>query len=161
VSRGDDSGTHTKEQSLWKATGLKQEKVLKPIFKKGKKSMITFTHPEGLGDWYLSIGQGMGKSLTYAEEKQAYLLADRGTYLKYKLGRDQGLDLKILVEGDPLLFNPYGVIPVNPAKHPHVKVDLATTFAEWIISFKGQALIANYQLLGEQLFYPDAIPDAR
>jgi tungstate transport system substrate-binding protein len=161
VSRGDDSGTHTKEQSLWKATGLKQEKVLKPIFKKGKKSMITFTHPEGLGDWYLSIGQGMGKSMTYAEEKQAYLLADRGTYLKYKLGRDQGLDLNILVEGDPLLFNPYGVIPVNPAKHPHVKVDLATTFAEWITSFKGQALIANYQLLGEQLFYPDAIPDAR
>jgi tungstate transport system substrate-binding protein len=161
VSRGDDSGTHTKEQSLWKATGLPQEKVLKSIFKKGKKTMVTFSHPKGLGDWYLSIGQGMGKSLTYAEEKQAYILADRGTYLKYKLGRNQGLDLNILVEGDPLLYNPYGVIPVNPAKHPHVKVDLATTFAEWITSHKGQALIANYKLLGEQLFYPDAIPDAR
>ena len=161
VSRGDDSGTHTKEQDLWKATGLPQEKVLKSIYKKGKKSMVTFMHPMGLGDWYLSIGQGMGKALTYAEEKQGYILADRGTYLKYKLGRNQGLDLNILVEGDPLLYNPYGVIPVNPAKHPHVKNDLAVTFAEWITSQKGQALIANYKLLGEQLFYPDAIPDAR
>jgi len=161
VSRGDDSGTHTKEQNLWKATGLPLEKVLKSIVKKGKKSMLTFMHPQGLGTWYLSIGQGMGKALTYAEEKQAYVLADRGTYLKYKLGRNQGLDLNILVEGDPSLFNPYGVIPVNPAKYPHVKIDLAKTFAEWITSYKGQALIANYKLLGQQLFFPDAIPDAR
>ena len=161
VSRGDDSGTHTKEQNLWKATGLPQEKVLKSIVKKGKKSMLTFMHPQGLGTWYLSIGQGMGKALTYAEEKQAYVLADRGTYLKYKLGRNQGLDLNILVEGDPSLYNPYGVIPVNPAKYPHVKIDLAKTFAAWITSDKGQALIANYKLLGQQLFFPDAIPDAR
>ena len=161
VSRGDDSGTHTKEQNLWKATGLPLEKVLKSIVKKGKKSMLTFMHPQGLGTWYLSIGQGMGKALTYAEEKQAYVLADRGTYLKYKLGRNQGLDLNILVEGDPSLYNPYGVIPVNPAKYPHVKIDLAKTFAEWITSYKGQALIANYKLLGQQLFFPDAIPDAR
>ncbi len=161
VSRGDDSGTHTKEQDLWKATGLPQEKVLKSIVKKGKKGMVTFMHPKGLGTWYLSIGQGMGKSLTYAEEKQAYILADRGTYLKYKLGRNQGLDLNILVEGDPSLYNPYGVIPVNPARYPNVKVDLATTFAEWITSHKGQALIANYKLLGQQLFFPDALPDAR
>lgn len=161
VSRGDDSGTHTKEQDLWKATGLPQEKVLKSIVKKGKKNMVTFMHPKGLGTWYLSIGQGMGKALTYAEEKQAYILADRGTYLKYKLGRNQGLDLNILVEGDPSLYNPYGVIPVNPAKYAHVKADLAQTFAEWVTSQRGQALIANYKLLGQQLFFPDAIPDAR
>ncbi len=161
VSRGDDSGTHTKEQDLWKATGLPMEKILKSIVKKGKKRMVSFSHPKGLGDWYLSIGQGMGKSLTYAEEKQAYILADRGTYLKYKLGRKEGLDLNIQVEGDAQLYNPYGVIPVNPAKHAHVKNNLATTFAQWITSQRGQALIANYKLLGEQLFYPDAIPDAR
>ena len=161
VSRGDDSGTHTKEQDLWKATGLPQEKVLKSIVKKGKKRMVTFMHPKGLGTWYLSIGQGMGKALTYAEEKQAYVLADRGTYLKYKLGRNQGLDLNILVEGDPSLYNPYGVIPVNPAKYAQVKADLAQTFADWITSQRGQALIANYKLLGQQLFFPDAIPDAR
>lgn len=161
VSRGDDSGTHTKEQALWKATGLPIKNTTTEIVKKGKKSSVTFTYPGGLGKWYLSIGQGMGKTLTYAEEKQAYTLSDRGTYLKYKFGRKQGLDLEILCEGDPLLFNPYGIIPVNPKKYPHVKYEWAETFAKWLVSPKAQALIANYKIHGQQAFYPDAVPDAK
>ena len=108
ISRGDDSGTHTKEQTLWKATGIPLEKKTDNIIKKGKKREITFVHPAGSDQWYLSIGQGMGKTITYAEEKQGYTMSDRGTYLKYKFGRDQKLDLEILCEGDPELFNPYG-----------------------------------------------------
>ncbi len=161
ISRGDDSGTHTKEQALWKATGLPMENKTTRIVKKGKKLSITFTYPGGMGKWYLSIGQGMGKTLTYAEEKQAYTLSDRGTYLKYKFGRKQGLDLEILCEGDPLLFNPYGIIPVNPKKYPHVEYEWAETFAKWLVSPKAQALIANYQIHGQQAFYPDALPGAK
>jgi tungstate transport system substrate-binding protein len=161
VSRGDDSGTHTKEQALWKATGIPMQKKTSEIVKGGKKSEVTFLYPGGLGEWYLSIGQGMGKVLTYADEKQAYTLADRGTYLKYKFGRKEGLDLDILCEGDPELFNPYGIIPVNPKKYPHVKYEWAEAFAKWLVSEKAQALIANYKILGKQAFYPDAIPDAK
>jgi len=157
ISRGDDSGTHTKEQALWKATGLSLEKKTSTIVKKGKKSEVTFLHPAGLGQWYLSIGQGMGKALTFADEKQAYIMADRGTYIKYKFGRDVPIDLVVLCEGDPLLANPYGVIPINPQKHPHVKYDLAKEFAEWLVSERGQSVIDGYRLLGQQLFYPDAI----
>jgi len=161
VSRGDDSGTHTKEQALWKGTGLPLTTESKQIVRGGKKATLSFQHPGGLGEWYLSIGQGMGKVLTYAEEKQAYTLSDRGTYLKYKFGREQGLDLEILCEGDPALFNPYGVIPVNPKKHPHVKYEWAETFAKWLVSPKAQAMIANYKIEGKQAFFPDAIPDAK
>lgn len=161
VSRGDDSGTHTKEQALWKATGLLLKTVTTEIVKKGKKRSISFQHPEGLGQWYLSIGQGMGKALTYAEEKQAYILADRGTYLKYKYGRKQGLDLDILCEGDPKLYNPYGIIPINPEKYSHVKFELADRFAKWLVSPKAQALIAHYKIQGQQAFFPDAVPDAK
>jgi len=161
VSRGDDSGTHTKEQALWKGTGLPLTTESKEIVRGGKKATLSFQHPGGLGEWYLSIGQGMGKVLTYAEEKQAYTLSDRGTYLKYKFGREQGLDLEILCEGDPALFNPYGVIPVNPKKHPHVKYEWAETFAKWLVSPKAQAMIANYKIEGKQAFFPDAIPDAK
>ena len=157
VSRGDDSGTHTKEQALWESTGLPLEKNMQTIVKKGKKKEVGFVSPQGLGQWYLSIGQGMGKALTFADEKQAYILADRGTYIKYKFGRDVPIDLVVLCEGDPALANPYGVIPINPKKHPHVKYDLSRSFAEWLISNKGQALIDNYRLLGKQLFYPDAL----
>ena len=103
----------------------------------------------------------MGKALTFAEEKQGYILADRGTYLNYKFGRQQGLDLEILCEGDPKLYNPYGVIPVNPEKYPHVKAKWAETFAEWLVSPKAQSLIARYTIQGQQAFYPDAIPDAK
>jgi tungstate transport system substrate-binding protein len=104
----------------------------------------------------MSIGQGMGKTLTFADEKLAYTLADRGTYLKYKLGRKQGLDLTILNEGDPRLANPYGIIPIDPQKYPHVQHELAMEFVEWLTSARGQGLIADYKLLGKQLFYPDA-----
>ena len=157
ISRGDDSGTHTKEQALWKTTSLKLEKKTSTIVKKGKKREIIFIHPAGLGQWYLSIGQGMGKALTFADEKQAYILADRGSYIKYKFGRDLPIELDVLCEGDPSLANPYGVSPINPAKHPHVKAELAKEFANWLVSEKGQAVIANYRLLGKPLFYPDAI----
>ena len=156
ISRGDDSGTHTKEQALWQATGLSLEKQNSTIIKKGKKSEVTFIHPVGLGEWYLSIGQGMGKALTFADEKQAYVLADRGTFIKYKFGRDVPIELDVLCEGDPALANPYGVIPINPQKHPHVKYDLAKEFAQWLVSGKGQSVINGYRLLGKQLFYPDA-----
>ena len=161
VSRGDDSGTHSKEQALWKATGLSLKTETTEIIKKGKKRKVSFQHPEGLGQWYLSIGQGMGKTLTYAEEKQAYTLADRGTYLKYKYGRKQGLDLQILCEGDSKLHNPYGIIPINPKKYPHVKFELADHFAIWLVSPKVQALIARYKIQGQQAFFPDAVPDAK
>jgi tungstate transport system substrate-binding protein len=157
ISRGDDSGTHTKEQALWKATGLPLEKKTSTIVKKGKKREVTFTQPSGPGGWYLSIGQGMGKALTVADEKQAYIMADRGTFIKYKFGRDVPIELEVLCEGDPALANPYGVIPINPQKHPHVKYDVAKEFAEWLVSEKGQSVINGYRLLGKQLFYPDAV----
>lgn len=157
VSRGDDSGTHTKEQALWKQSGVPLQNRTTSIIKKGKKVDIGFLHPEGLGSWYLSIGQGMGKAITFAEEKQAYILADRGTFIKYKHGRNAGLDLAVLCEEDSFLANPYGVIPINPEKFPHVKHDLAEEFAKWLVSPRGQAVIGNYRLLGKQLFYPDAI----
>jgi len=157
VSRGDDSGTHTKEQALWKATGLDLDIKASAIVNKGKKRTVRCMQPRGSEKWYLSIGQGMGKTITFADEKRAYTLADRGTYIKYKYGRGAGLDLEVLCEGDPLMNNPYGVIPVNSQKHPHVQYDLAKQLAEWLVSPKGQSLILNYRLLGQQLFYPDAI----
>lgn len=157
VSRGDDSGTHTKEQALWESTGLPLEKKIQTIVKKGRKKEISFVHPRGLSQWYLSIGQGMGRALTFADEKQAYILADKGTYIKYKFGRDVPIDLTVLCEGDAALANPYGVIPINPQKHPYVNYDYARAFAEWLVSKKGQTLIDNYRLLGKQLFYPDAL----
>ncbi|MCP4694947.1 MAG: solute-binding protein [Desulfobacterales bacterium] len=157
ISRGDDSGTHTKEQALWKATGLALKNQTLTIVKKGKKRDVTFEHPDGLAKWYFSIGQGMGKTLNFADEKQGYTLADRGTYIKYKFGRKPALELVVLCEGDGSLANPYGVIPVNPAKHASVKNGLAVQFAEWITSARGQSLIKNYRLLEKPLFYPDAI----
>ena len=161
VSRGDDSGTHTKEQALWKATGLPLQTQRTEIVVKGQKKGLTFMYPGGLGEWYLSIGQGMGKTLTFADEKQAYTLADRGTYLEYKYGKQPAVELDILCEGDPLLFNPYGIIPINPKKYPHVKFDLADQFAKWLISPKVQAMIARYKIQGQQAFYPDAVPEAK
>ena len=101
----------------------------------------------------------MGKTLTYADEKAAYTLSDRGTYIKYKFGREVGIDLIVLNEGDPGLANPYGVIPINPKMHPHVKYKLAKQFANWLVSRKAQKLINDYRLIGKQLFYPDAIPN--
>ena len=161
VSRGDDSGTHIKEQELWRATDIPLQTQTTEIVAEGKKKELSFQYPGGLGQWYLSIGQGMGKTLTFAEEKQAYTLADRGTYLEYKFGRKQGLDLEILCEGDPRLFNPYGILPVSPKKYPHVKFEWADKFAKWLVSPKAQALIANYKIQGRQAFFPDAIPGAK
>jgi tungstate transport system substrate-binding protein len=155
VSRGDDSGTHTKEQALWQKSDLQLEKITNTIVKKGKKREITFVHPAGSEKWYRSIGQGMGKTIMFADEKQAYTLADRGTYIKYKFGRDVPIELDVLCQGDPLLANPYGIIPINPQKHPHVKNKVAEAFAQWLVSDRGQAVIADYRLLGKQLFYPD------
>jgi tungstate transport system substrate-binding protein len=154
ISRGDDSGTHTKEQSLWKISGIPLEVRKTEILKKGEKTEISFAFPENSMAWYISIGQGMGKTIIFADEKQAYSLSDRGTYIKYKYGRKESIDLEIMCEGDSFLNNPYGVIPVNPARHPHVKYELAEKFASWLISPKAQSLIANYRLMGNQLFYP-------
>lgn len=141
VSRGDDSGTHAREKQLWEATGL--------ALTDGKSPQ------EGSG-WYFSIGQGMGPALLMAEEMQGYVLSDRGTYLQYKYGRQETYDLGIAYEGGDMLQNPYGVIPVNPEKYPHVKYDLARIFAEWLVSDRGQEVIGSYQLHGQPLFFPDA-----
>jgi tungstate transport system substrate-binding protein len=157
VSRGDDSGTHTKEQDLWQSTGLAMATKTSAIVKKGKTVDVSYSQPTASEKWNLSIGQGMGKAITFAEEKGAYILADRGTYIKYKYGRESGLELDVLCEGDAGLANPYGVIPINPKVHPHVKFDLAETFAKWLVSPKGQSIISNYRLMGKQLFYPDVL----
>jgi len=161
ISRGDDSGTHIKEQAIWKASGEALKTEATEIIKKGRKAALSFVYPAGLGRRYISIGQGMGKALTFAEEKQAYTLTDRGTFLKYKYGRKLGLNLEILCEGDPLLFNPYGVIPVSPKKHPHVKFAWADRFAKWLVSARAQALIGQYKIAGRQAFFPDAVPVAK
>ncbi|MEW6357528.1 MAG: substrate-binding domain-containing protein [Planctomycetota bacterium] len=132
ISRGDQSGTHIKELSVWKAVGV-----------------------EPKGQWYLEAGQGMGAVLTIADEKQAYTLADRGTYAAF---RDKGA-LQIVCEGDKRLYNPYGVIAVNPAKHTHVKYMEAMMLIAWLTSPEGQKMIGEYKINGEVLFFPDAVPD--
>ena len=132
VSRGDKSGTHTAELALWKAADL-DPTAAKP-------------------SWYREIGQGMGAALNTAGAMGAYVLADRGTWLGFKAKGD----LAIVIEGDSRLFNPYGVILVNPARHPTVKADLGQTFIDWILSIEGQAAIAGFQIEGKQLFFPSA-----
>jgi tungstate transport system substrate-binding protein len=148
ISRGDDSGTHTKEQSLWKVTSLPLEEVTNVT-----TADKTYTRPTG--EWYESVGQGMGATITMADEKQAYTLSDRATYLARK---KEGLELEILVEGDDRLFNPYGVIAVNPEKYPDVNYDGATLFIEWITSVETQELISQFGVaeLGMPLFTPDS-----
>ncbi len=130
ISRGDDSGTYAKEKSIW------------------AKLKIT---PKG--DWYIAAGQGMGAVLNMANEQKAYTLSDRATYAARK---PNGLALDVMVEGDPDLFNPYGVIPVNPEKHPMVNAKLAQDFANWITALDTQQLIASYKIGGQQLFVPDS-----
>ena len=132
VSRGDKSGTHLAELDLWKASGIDLEKAK--------------------GPWYRDTGQGMGPALNTAASMNAYLLADRGTWLAF---RNRG-DLTILVEGDKRLHNQYGVMLVNPDKHPHVKKDLGQIFVDWVVSPEGQQAIADYKINGEQLFFPNA-----
>jgi len=157
ISRGDDSGTHTKEQLLWQKSGVKLVDSTQTIVKKGKKKEVSFKVPVNSTAWYFSIGQGMGKTITFADEKQAYTMSDRGTYIKYKFGKTPAIDLDILCEGGAELANPYGIIPINPEKYPHVQNDLAMQFVNWIISQEGQEMINNYRLEGKQLFYPDAM----
>ena len=148
ISRGDNSGTHTKEISLWEATGL-------PLVETASAADATRMVKQPDGDWYQSVGQGMGATLTIANEQQAYTLADRATYLARK---SEGLDLEILVEGDSRLFNPYGVITVNPEKHPTVNAAGAQAFTEWITSPETQQLISQFGMeeFGQSLFVPDS-----
>jgi len=132
VSRGDGSGTHKREKELWEAAEIAPA-----------------------GDWYMETGQGMGATLQVADEKRAYSISDRGTYLAYK----EKIELGILVEGDTeKLGNPYGVIAVNPAKHPHVNYINAMALIGWFTSVEGQKIIGSYKQFGEVLFYPTAIP---
>ena len=137
ISRGDRSGTHIAEQNLWKVAGIDIEKGLSA---------------KDLGPWYKSIGQGMGAALNTASASNSYVLTDRGTWLSF---RNRG-DLIVSVEGDRRLFNQYGVMLVNPARHPSVKKDLGQAFIDWLISPEGQKAIADYKIGGEQLFYPNA-----
>jgi tungstate transport system substrate-binding protein len=132
ISRGDRSGTHLAELALWKDTGVDIE--------------------QDRGAWYKSIGQGMGAALNMAAASGAYVLSDRATWIRFP---NKG-DLHILVEGDNRLFNQYGVMLVNPTKHPHVRKDLGQQFIDYLISPEGQEAIANYKVDGKQLFYPNA-----
>lgn len=155
VSRGDDSGTHIKEQKLWTAANVPLMVAKRQITKNGKQIEVSYHYPEG--KWYDSIGQGMGKTIVYTDQKQAYTLSDYGTFVKYKYGNAQSIDLEILYQGDKALVNPYAIIPVSKEKHQHVNYKLAVQFTEWLISSRGQSLIENYRIHGQKLFYPDAI----
>jgi len=132
VSRGDRSGTHAVELRLWQQAGVD------PV--------------AGRGAWYREVGQGMGPALNTAAAQNAYILADRGTWLSFRNRQD----LRIVVEGDARLFNQYGVMLVNPQRHPAVKAADGQRFIDWILSPAGQAAIAGYQINGEQLFFPNA-----
>jgi len=134
ISRGDDSGTHKKELELWNQSGIDTTKA-------------------GNG-WYQETGRGMGGTLNMASALDAYTLSDRATWLKF--GNKGRLD--ILFQSDPPLFNPYGIILVNPERHPHIKTRDGQTFIEWMLSETGQTLIANYRILGQQAFFPTAKP---
>ena len=132
ISRGDKSGTHAAELRYWKAAGVD----------------VATAKPAG----YRECGCGMGPALNIASSTNAYALTDRGTWLNFK---NRG-ELAVLVQGDQRLFNQYGVMVVNPARHPHVKADLAQAFVDWVVSPAGQAAIAGYKIGGEQLFFPNA-----
>ena len=134
ISRGDKSGTHSAERRYWKIAGIDA--------------------PAARMNGYKECGCGMGPALNIASSTGAYVLADRGTWLSFK---NRG-ELAILVEGDTRLFNQYGVIVINPARHPHVKARLAQSFADWIVSAEGQATIDAYRIAGEQLFFANARP---
>ncbi len=134
ASRGDKSGTHAAELRLWKAAGVDPQ--------------------SGKGTWYRETGSGMGPTLNTASAMNAYTLTDRGTWLSFK---NRG-ELTLAVEGDQRLFNQYGVIPLNPAKHPQVKKELGQMFVDWVISADGQRAISAYKIAGAQLFFPNPKP---
>jgi tungstate transport system substrate-binding protein len=132
ASRGDDSGTHKAELRLWKASGIDPS--------------------EDSGTWYRETGSGMGATLNTGTGMGAYVMTDRATWIAFgNKGKHQ-----IVVEGDPNMFNQYGVILVNPKAHPHVRADMAQRFIDWLLSYEGQAAIADYQVDGQQLFFPNA-----
>jgi len=132
ISRGDRSGTHAAELRLWQLAGVDPA--------------------AGRGQWYREVGQGMGPALNTAAAQGGYILTDRGTWLSFRNRQD----LRILVEGDARLFNQYGVMLVNPQRHPHVKAADGQRFIDWILSPSGQQAIADYKIEGEQLFFPNA-----
>ena len=134
ASRGDDSGTHKKEMSLWKVGSVDPT--------------------EASGTWYRETGSGMGATLNVASGMDAYALTDRATWLKFG---NKG-NLELLVEGDPVLFNPYGVILVNPNRYAHVKAEAGQAFIDWLLSLEGQTLISEYRIEGQPAFFPDALP---
>jgi tungstate transport system substrate-binding protein len=136
ASRGDDSGTHKAELKLWQAAGVDAKAAS--------------------GTWYRETGSGMGPTLNTAAGMNAYALTDRGTWLSFQ---NRG-DLDVLVQGDAKLFNQYGVILVNPEKHPNVKADLGQQFVDWLVGAEGQRAIADFKINGEQLFFPNASPSA-
>ena len=129
LSRGDESGTHQKERAIWAAARIVPA-----------------------GTWYFEVGQGMGATMRVADEKHGYCLVDRGTYLALKAT----VDLKVLVQGDSLLHNPYGIVAVNPQRWPHVKYALALALIDWMTSTEGQAIIAGFKKYDEPLFKPSA-----
>ncbi len=154
VSRGDGSGTHIREQQLWRRTGLSLETDRVTVFTQGRKKSLESARP--LGDWYLSVGQGMSKTIMIAKEKRAYALADRGTYYAFAMTEPAKTNLVILCEGHESLHNPYGVIAVNPKRHPHVNFAGAKKYIEWITSPEIQQTIGRYTFQGEVLFHPNA-----
>ncbi|NQT17741.1 MAG: substrate-binding domain-containing protein [Planctomycetes bacterium] len=154
VSRGDGSGTHLREQELWRGTAVDLETRQATVLVKGKKRSFQSVRPKG--DWYLSIGQGMGKTIMVATEKRAYALVDRGTYYALALAEPPRTDLVVVCEGDKGLYNPYGVIAVNPRKHPHVNFAAAKRYVEWITSAEVQKMIGRFRVGGRVLFHPGA-----
>ncbi|MCU0962889.1 MAG: substrate-binding domain-containing protein [Pirellulaceae bacterium] len=160
VSRGDGSGTHVREQQLWRRTGLPLETDAVTVILEGQKRRYASVRPPG--GWYVSVGQGMGKTIMVATEKRAYTLADRGTYYAFALSTPAKTDLAILSEGHESLRNPYGVMAVNPARHPHVNFTGARKYIEWITSPEVQEMIGRYAVEGKTLFYPSArVPELR
>ncbi|MEL7464017.1 MAG: substrate-binding domain-containing protein [Pseudomonadota bacterium] len=131
VSRGDDSGTHRKERALWAAAALDAARF---------------------GDWYRETGSGMGATIRVAVQSEGYVLTDRATWIAYQ----DKADMAVLFEGDPALFNQYGVVAVDPARHPHVNAEGAAIFVDWLLGEAGQAAIAAYRMDGQQLFFPNA-----
>lgn len=134
VSRGDDSGTNRKEELLWKAAGIDLKKLE--------------------GGWYRATGAGMGATLNIANAMNGYVFADRASWLNFK----NKANLRLLFSGDPILFNQYGYLPINPAEHPHVKADLTDKLEAWLTAQKAQELISTYRIAGEKLFTPNAKP---
>lgn len=131
VSRGDDSGTHKKEKNIWKSAGITPQ-----------------------GEWYREAGQGMGKVIQMANELRAYTLTDRGTWLSYR----SKVDMEVLYEGDPLLFNPYGIIAVSPQRYPDINNKAANALIDWMTSARGQQMIGEFKVKGQVLFTPSANP---